>query len=47
MICKSDDSIRAPVHAENWEKYRICSQAGTVAEVTSWNDNAEMKVRAT
>ena len=43
MICKSDPSIREPVFADVWEKYKICSQLGTVAEVTSWNDNAEFK----
>ena len=43
MICKSDNTIRDPINCKNWEMYKICSQAGTVAEVTSWNDNAEMK----
>ena len=43
MICKSDESIRKPIFCEEWGKYGICSQLGTVAEVTSWNDNAEMK----
>jgi len=43
MLCKSDATIRDPVQCKNWELYKICSQAGTVAEVTSWNDNAEMK----
>ena len=27
----------------DWQNYKICSQLGTVAEVTSWNDNAEFK----
>ena len=26
-----------------WQNYKVCSQLGTVAEVTSWNDNAEFK----
>jgi myosin heavy subunit len=43
MLCKSGEAIRDPVFIKNWEKYKICSQPGTVAEVTSWNDNAEMK----
>ena len=43
MLCKSDASIRDPVNCKNWEMYKICSQPGTVAEVTSWNDNAEFK----
>lgn len=34
------------VNCKNWENYKVCSQLGTVAEVTSWNDNAEFKVGA-
>ena len=43
MVCKSDASIRDPVNIQEWKKYNICSQTGTVAEVNSWNDNAEFK----
>ena len=43
MICKADEAVRGPVFCKNWETYNICSQLGTVAEVTSWNDNAEFK----
>jgi len=43
MCCKSDPSIRDPVGIQTWQNYGICSQTGTVAEVNSWNDNAEFK----
>ena len=41
MLCKADEGIREPVHIAEWETYKICKQAGTVAEVTTWNDRAE------
>ena len=43
MVCKGDASIRDPVNIQAWKNYNICSQTGTVAEVNSWNDNAEFK----
>jgi len=43
MVCKSEASIRDPVFCKDWKEYNICSQLGTIAEMTSWNDNAEMK----
>ena len=43
MLCKSDASVRDPVNMQQWKHYNICSQTGTVAEVNSWNDNAEFK----
>ena len=43
MVCKSDSSIRDEVNIKEWMTYKICSQPGTVAEVNSWNDNAEFK----
>merc|ERR1719502_354748 len=43
MLCKAGPDVRDPVQVVEWQKYKICSQLGTVAEVTSWNDNAEFK----
>jgi myosin heavy subunit len=43
MVCKAAESIRDPVNIQKWQKYGICQQDGTVAEVTTWDDNAEMK----
>jgi len=43
MLCKSDASIRDPCFMKDWTNYKICSQLGTVAEMTSWNDASEMK----
>jgi hypothetical protein len=43
MICKAGPEVRDPVNCKEWQQYQICSQLGTVAEVTSWNDNAEFK----
>lgn len=43
MLCKADATIRDHANIKDWKNYRICSQTGTVAEVNSWNDNAEMK----
>ena len=43
MLCKASGELRAPIHLANWQSYRACLQKGTVAEVTSWNDEAEFK----
>ena len=43
MLCKSPNEVRDKVFVQEWQKYNICSQLGTVAEMQSWNDNAEFK----
>ncbi len=43
MLCKSSEDIRKPVNVDKWQTYHINSQDGTVAEVTTWDDNAEFK----
>jgi hypothetical protein len=43
MLCKSEKSIRESVGITKWQDYYICNQKGTVAEVTTWNDESEFK----
>ena len=43
MLCKAGEEVREPVGIGKWQEYGICNMEGTVAEVTSWNDNAEFK----
>jgi myosin heavy subunit len=43
MLCKSSSDVRDPVFVKRWETYVINNQDGTVAEVTTWDDNAEFK----
>ena len=46
MICKSGPDIRDPCNCKNWEKYNICSQLGTVAEVSVRFPPDEASLRA-
>jgi hypothetical protein len=41
MLCKSPKPIREKAGVSKWQDYFICNQKGTVAEVTTWNDEAE------
>jgi myosin heavy subunit len=43
MLCKASEEIREPVQCEQWQNYFILKQDGTVATVTTWNDDAEFK----
>ena len=43
MLCKAPAEVREPVGLEKWQDYGILNMEGTVAEVTTWNDNAEFK----
>eukprot|EP00966_Prymnesium_polylepis_P290182 6703433-Prymnesium_polylepis.1 len=35
--------MRAPSEIQKWESYKICKQDGTIAVVTTWDDNSEFK----
>ena len=40
---QADESIREPAEVDNWEGYKINKQDGTIAIVTTWDDDAEFK----
>ena len=43
MLCKAPKPVRdmPSVSVTKWQDYYICNQKGTVAEVTTWNDESE------
>ena len=41
MLCKAPSSVKGPLDIGKWQDYKICNQKGTVAEVTTWNDEKE------
>lgn len=43
MLCKAAAEVRDPIGLASWQDYAILNQAGTVAEVTTWNDQAEFR----
>jgi len=43
MVCKGKDVIDESTKLAKWEDFKICKQDGTIAVVTSWDDNAEFK----
>ena len=43
MLCKAEPSIRGPVGIGGWQEYHLCSQKGTITEVTTWNDESEFR----
>jgi len=43
MICKATTEQQVGIPWLPWEKYGVLKQQGTIAEVTTWDDKAEMK----
>jgi len=43
MLCKAPPTVRGSISLTKWQDYKICNQKGTVAEVTTWNDNQEFE----
>ena len=43
MLTKSPKAVRDSVGLTKWQDYHILNQKGTVAEVTTWNDESEVR----
>ena len=43
LLCQAGEDVRSPIAVSKWQDYAVLNQAGTVGEVTTWNDSAEFK----